>query len=55
MDLKEPREGAVPGKIVARCDLDLGRSYRGTTFDFAKHRRVEARSMIVERTGRKSP
>ena len=25
--------------IVARCDLDLGRSYRETTFDFAKHRR----------------
>jgi len=41
--------------IVARCDLDLGRSYRQTTFDFAKHRRLEARGMIVERTGRKSP
>ena len=38
--------------IVARCDLDLGRSYRETTFDFAQHRRVEHYRMIVERTGR---
>ncbi len=41
--------------IVARCDLDLGRSYRETTFDFAKHRRVETYGMIVERTGRNTP
>ena len=41
--------------IVARCDLDLGRSYRETTFDFAKHRRVETYGMIVERTGRSTP
>ena len=41
--------------IVARCDLDLGRSYRETTFDFAKHRRVETYGLIVERTGRKTP
>jgi predicted amidohydrolase len=41
--------------IVARCDLDLGRSYRETTFNFEKHRRVETYGMIVERTGRKSP
>jgi len=41
--------------IVARCDLDLGRSYRETTFDFAKHRRVETYGMIVERTGRNAP
>ena len=38
--------------VVARCDLDLGRSYRETTFDFAQHRRVEHYRMIVERTGR---
>ena len=38
--------------IVARCDLDMGKSYRETTFDFAKHRRVETYGMIVERTGR---
>ena len=41
--------------IVARCDLDLGRSYRETTFNFEKHRRVEAYGMIVERTGRNTP
>ena len=41
--------------IVARCDLDLGRSYRETTFNFAKHRRVETYGMIVERTGRNEP
>src|SRR5476649_1569532 len=41
--------------IVARCDLDLGRSYRETTFDFAKHRRVEHYGMIVERTGPIAP
>ncbi|MGQ0677989.1 MAG: N-carbamoyl-D-amino-acid hydrolase [Rhodospirillales bacterium] len=37
--------------IVARCDLDLGNSYRETTFDFAKHRRIEHYRLIVERTG----
>jgi predicted amidohydrolase len=37
--------------VVARCDLDLGRSYKETTFNFAKHRRVEHYKMIVERTG----
>jgi predicted amidohydrolase len=37
--------------VVARCDLDLGKSYRETTFNFAKHRRVEHYKMIVERTG----
>ena len=37
--------------LVARCDLDLGKSYKETTFNFAKHRRVEHYKMIVERTG----
>jgi N-carbamoyl-D-amino-acid hydrolase len=37
--------------VVARCDLDLGKSYTSTTFDFAKHRRPEHYKMIVERTG----
>ena len=37
--------------IVARCDLDLGQSYRDTTFNFARHRRTEHYRMIVERTG----
>ena len=41
--------------IVARCDLDLGRSYRETTFNFALHRRVETYGLIVERTGREEP
>jgi predicted amidohydrolase len=37
--------------IVSRCDLDLGRSYRDTTFNFARHRRPEHYRLIVERTG----
>jgi predicted amidohydrolase len=37
--------------VVARCDLDLGKSYKETTFNFAKHRRTEHYKMIVERTG----
>ena len=41
--------------IVARCDLELGRSYRDTTFNFALHRRVEHYRMIVERTGALAP
>jgi N-carbamoyl-D-amino-acid hydrolase len=24
--------------VVARCDLDLGKSYKETTFNFARHR-----------------
>ena len=27
--------------VVARCDLDLGQSYKRTTFNFAKHRRPD--------------
>ncbi len=41
--------------IVACCNLDLGRSYRETTFNFARHRRTEAYAMLVERTGRIAP
>ena len=41
--------------IVARCDLDLGRSYRETTFHMAIHRRPEHYRMIVERTGPQAP
>ena len=37
--------------IVARCDLELGRSYRDTTFNMALHRRPEHYRLIVERTG----
>ena len=36
---------------VARCDLDLTRSYKETVFNFAKHRRPEHYRMIVDRTG----
>lgn len=41
--------------IVARCDLDLGKSYRDTTFNMALHRRTEHYGMIVERTGPVAP
>jgi predicted amidohydrolase len=41
--------------VVARCDLDLGRSYRTTVFDFARHRRPEHYRLIVDRTGARSP
>ena len=40
---------------MARCDLDLGRSYRETTFHMAIHRRPEHYRMIVERTGPQAP
>jgi len=36
---------------VARCDLDLCTRYKSTTFNFAKHRRVEHYGLILERTG----
>jgi len=37
--------------IVARCDLDLTRSYKATTFNFARHRQPDQYRMIVERKG----
>jgi predicted amidohydrolase len=37
--------------ISARCDLDLGKRYRETIFNFAKHREPEAYRLIVERKG----
>lgn len=40
---------------VARCDLDLTRSYKDTTFNFVKHRRPEHYRMIVDRTGALPP
>ena len=40
---------------VARCDLDLTRSYKDTTFNFARHRRPEHYRMIVDRTGAVPP
>jgi len=37
---------------LARCDLDLCNSYKGTTFNFDVHRQPRAYRMIVERKGR---
>ncbi|RTL66441.1 MAG: N-carbamoyl-D-amino-acid hydrolase [Hyphomicrobiales bacterium] len=36
---------------VARCDLDLTKSYKSTTFNFAVHRQPQAYGLIVERKG----
>jgi N-carbamoyl-D-amino-acid hydrolase len=41
--------------VVARCDLDLGRSYKTTTFNFARHRQPDQYRMIVERAGAVEP
>jgi N-carbamoyl-D-amino-acid hydrolase len=41
--------------VVARCDLDLGQSYRNSTFNFARHREPEQYRLIVERKGAKLP
>ena len=40
---------------VARCDLDLTRSYKETVFNFARHRRPEHYRLIVDRTGAEPP
>ena len=37
--------------ITASCDLDMGKRYRQTIFDFARHREPEAYRLIVERKG----
>jgi N-carbamoyl-D-amino-acid hydrolase len=37
--------------VVARCDLDLGRSYKSHIFNFAQHREPEQYRMLVERKG----
>jgi predicted amidohydrolase len=37
--------------ITANCDLDIGKRYRETIFNFAKHREPEAYRLIVERKG----
>ncbi|KAK4609878.1 N-carbamoyl-D-amino acid hydrolase [Fulvia fulva] len=37
--------------VVADCDLDKCRQGKSRTFDFARHRRVEHYSRIVEQTG----
>lgn len=37
--------------ITASCDLDIGKRYRETIFNFAKHREPDAYRLIVERKG----
>jgi len=37
--------------VIARCDLDLGKSYKNSTFNFDRHREPEQYRMIVERKG----
>jgi predicted amidohydrolase len=41
--------------VVARCDMDLGKSYKNSTFNFAKHREPQAYGLIVERKGAVAP
>ena len=41
--------------VVARCDLDVGLSYKRSTFNFARHREPQAYRMIVERKGAEPP
>ena len=41
--------------IVHRCDLDAGRSYKRTTFNFAVHRQPDQYRLIVERKGAVDP
>lgn len=41
--------------ITYDCDLDFGRYIRDTTFNFAKHRRIEHYGLITERTGEIPP
>ncbi|MCB1956151.1 MAG: N-carbamoyl-D-amino-acid hydrolase [Rhodocyclaceae bacterium] len=36
---------------IARCDLDLGLSYKRSVFNFARHREPQAYGLIVERKG----
>jgi len=40
---------------VARCDLDLTRSYKSTVFNFARHREPQHYGLIVERKGAVPP
>ena len=41
--------------ITARADLDMGRRYGTTIFDFARHRQPESYRLIVERKGAVPP
>lgn len=41
--------------ITASCDLNFGKRYKETIFDFEAHRRPEHYSLIVERSGAVAP
>jgi len=41
--------------VIARIDLDLGKSYKASTFNFARHRQPEQYRLIVERAGAVPP
>ena len=41
--------------VVARCDLDLCKSYKASTFNFARHREPDQYRLIVERKGAIGP
>jgi predicted amidohydrolase len=41
--------------VVARCDLDMGASYKRTIFNFDAHRQPQAYGLIVERKGAVAP
>jgi len=41
--------------VTARCDLDMGRRYRETIFDFGRHREPQHYRLIVERKGAVAP
>jgi predicted amidohydrolase len=41
--------------VVARCDLDMGLSYKRSTFAFDRHREPAHYAMIVERKGARPP
>ena len=41
--------------VIARIDLDLGKSYKATTFNFARHRQPDQYQLIVERAGARAP
>ena len=41
--------------ITAKCDLDMGRIYKETIFNFARHRRPEHYGLIVTRKGAELP
>ncbi|QTG81738.1 N-carbamoyl-D-amino-acid hydrolase [Arthrobacter crystallopoietes] len=41
--------------VVVKADIDMGRPYKESVFDFAAHRRPDAYGIIAERKGRGAP